>query len=209
MEHAPLPSSSPGVSRAARLWLSAEGGVSLVLPPARCSSETRLSCDASVSRQHVWVSFSHRAVQHLAQASSSRNKTQVLFLSECLALAEVFPLGANRTSLLLPQQGFGRLLSRVREEEVRESGASMALLSRGPGSCPGLTRPRRRQETQPRPCRRVRRPGWHCAQNAISRLNQGLAFSSGAQAGSGIGLCLPQTRIEVTQALHTALALGC
>ena len=50
-----------------------------------------------------------------------------LISQQMLCFYSGFGLGANRTSLLLSQQGFGRSLCRVREEELRESWCLLGL----------------------------------------------------------------------------------
>ena len=69
----------------------------------------------------------------LGSGKQQQQPTEPTLISQpVLCFRRGFQLGANRTSLLLPQQGFGRSLCYVREEELRESWCLLAL------ACPGF-----------------------------------------------------------------------
>ena len=82
--------------------------------------------DAPAKRLSLYAGFSHCAANtRQRQAPRAAHRTD----SDSPAtpcFRRGFQLGANRTSLLLPQQGFGRSLSRVREE-LRESWCLLGL----------------------------------------------------------------------------------
>ena len=61
-----------------------------------------------------------------------------LISQRLLCFRRGFQLGANRTSLLLPQQGFGRSLCHGREEEPRESWCLLGLAFPGSKFTPGV-----------------------------------------------------------------------
>ena len=70
------------------------------------------------------------------------------------------------------------------------AGASWALLSRVPCSCPGFTLPGRTKQIQPQPCSSLHSLGWHSLQTTISQCRHRLAFYSGAQSDSRTRLVL-------------------
>ena len=92
--------------------------------------------DARAKRLSLYAAFSHRETGLRQAAEEPAEPT--LISQRLLCFRRGFQLGANRTSLLLPQQGFGHSLCRVREEEPRESWRRLGLAFPGSKFAPGV-----------------------------------------------------------------------
>ena len=145
--------------------------------------------DARAKSLKLYAGFSHRETGIRQPAAAATVPT--LISQRMLCFHRGFGLGANRTSPLLPQQGFVR----VREEELPESWCLLGLFSRAPCSRPWFTQPGRTKQTQPQTRSSVQSLGWHPIHTTISRCRHRLAFFSGAQADSRTSPVLsPQER---------------
>ena len=92
--------------------------------------------EARAKRLLLYASFSHRETGLRQAAEEPAEPT--LISQRLLCFPKGFQLGANRTSLLLSQQGFGCSLCRGRVEKPRESCCLLGLAFPGSKFAPGV-----------------------------------------------------------------------